>query len=322
MSPDPPALRLLVASALPAQVNEDLAAHFSVTFAPGVDPAATLRDRERACDALLVSVDVPLRADTLKRLPPSVRAIATYSVGLDHIDLGVAGELGLAVFNTPDVLGNAVAEAAMLLLLGAARRATESIALIRSGGWSGWTATQLNGVELAGRRLGIFGMGKIGRKIASRAKAFDMSISYTNRQSLDEHLADGARYYAELSRMLQDVDVLVLAAPSTPASRGIVNQSLLVSVKPGLILVNIARGDLVVDDDLIAALQSGRVAAAGLDVFAGEPRIHPRYVELPNVFMLPHIGSSTVEARRRMGAVLISALEEWQQGKSPANRVI
>jgi lactate dehydrogenase-like 2-hydroxyacid dehydrogenase len=315
-------LRLLVASELPVEVNEDLAAHFSVTFSAGSDLTSILRQRESSFDALLVTVDVPLRAEFLSELPPSIRAIATYSVGLDHIDLKVARERGLAVFNTPDVLGDAVAEAAMLLMLGAARRATESIALVRSKRWSGWTATQLNGVELAGRRLGLFGMGKIGRKIASRAKAFEMSISYTNRQPLPDDLAAGARYYSDLFPMLQDIDVLLLAAPSTPMTRGIIDEKMLAGAKPGLIIVNIARGDLVIDEALIAALESRRVWAAGLDVFAGEPKIHPRYFDLPNVFMLPHIGSSTVEARRRMGAILIAALRDWRDGKSVTNRVI
>jgi lactate dehydrogenase-like 2-hydroxyacid dehydrogenase len=322
MIADPRRLKLLVASALPAEVNDDLVAHFDVTFAAGLDPATTIQRLGTPFDALLVSVDVPLRAEQLRWLSPSVRAIATYSVGLDHIDLEVAGEIGLAVFNTPDVLGDAVAETAMLLMLGAARRATESISLIRSRRWMGWTATQLIGVELAGRRLGMFGMGKIGRKIARRAKAFDMSVSYSNRHRLDDELADGARFQPDLAHLMRDIDVLVLAAPSTAATRGIIDDKMIAEAKPGLILVNIARGELVVDDALIAALKSGHVRAAGLDVFAGEPAIHPGYADLPNVFMLPHIGSSTVEARRRMGVVLIAALREWRQGHSPPNRVI
>jgi lactate dehydrogenase-like 2-hydroxyacid dehydrogenase len=322
MSAGPRPLKLLVASELPIEVNADLAAHFMVTFTTGSDFTSDLGHAQSDFDALLVSVDVPLPAEVLAKLPRSLRAIATYSVGVDHIDLRAASERGLAVFNTPDVLGDAVAEVALLLLLGAARRATESIALVRSRRWPGWTATQLNGVELAGKRLGIFGMGKIGRKIAVRARAFDMSVAYTNRQRLPDELAGGAQYYSDVTQMMGDIDVLLLASPSTPLTRGIVGETLLASANPGLIVVNIGRGDLVVDQDLIAALESGRVMAAGLDVFAGEPKIHPRYFALPNVFMLPHIGSSTVEARRRMGAILIKALHEWQEGGAPTNRVI
>lgn len=315
-------LLLFVGSVLPTEVNEDLSGYFSATFSPATDAAAAMCASGLPYDALLVSVDVRLDAGAIARLPRSVGAIATYSVGLDHIDLQAARERGIAVFNTPDVLSDAVAEIAMLLLLGAARRATEAIALIRSRKWAGWTATQLNGVQLTGKTLGIFGMGKIGQKIASRARAFGMRVAYSNRHPLAENLAEGARFYPEFSSMLGDIDVLVLAAPATAQTRGILNAKSLSVAKRGLMVINIARGDLVVDDDLIDALESGTVRAAGLDVFAGEPNIDPRYFELSNVFMLPHMGSSTLEARRQMGLALISALNEWRDGKVPANRVV
>lgn len=315
-------LLLFVGSVLPAEVNEDLSTNFSVTFASVADPAEAMRALGVRYDALLVSVDVRLDADAMHRLPRTVRAIATYSAGLDHIDLLAARERGVAVFNTPDVLGDAVAEIAMFLLLGAARRATEAIALIRSRQWAGWTATQLNGVQLTGKRLGIFGMGKIGQKIADRARAFGMRIAYSNRRPLPDAVAGGAPFYPELSSMLREVDVLVLAAPATPQTRGILSAKTLSAARPGLIVINVARGDLVVDDDLIDALEKGTVRAAGLDVFAGEPSVDPRYFELPNVFMLPHMGSSTIEARRKMGLALVTALNEWRQGKVPANRVV
>ena len=309
-------LQLFVGSVLPAEVNEDLSTHFSVTFSSASDAAAAMCASGLPYDALLVSVDVRLDAEAISRLPRSVGAIATYSVGLDHIDLQAARERGIAVFNTPDVLGDAVAEIAMLLILGAARRATEAIALIRSREWAGWTATQLNGVQLTGRTLGIFGMGRIGQKIANRARAFGMRIAYSNRHPLAQDLAEGARFYPEFSSMLGDIDVLVLAAPATPQTRGILSAKSLSVAKPGLIVINVARGDLVVDDDLIDALENGTVRAAGLDVFAGEPNVNPRYFELPNVFMLPHMGSSTIEARRQMGLALITALNELATGQS------
>ena len=315
-------LLLFVGSVLPTEVNEDLSRHFAATFSPVSDAAAAMCASGLPYDALLVSVDVRLDAGAIARLPRSVGAIATYSVGLDHIDLQAARERGIAVFNTPDVLSDAVAEIAMLLSLGAARRATEAIALIRSRKWAGWTATQLNGTQLTGKTLGILGMGKIGQKIATRARAFGMRVAYSNRHPLAEDLAEGARFYPEFASMLGDIDMLVLAAPATAQTRGIVNAKSLSAAKRGLMVVNIARGDLVVDDDLIDALENGTVSAAGLDVFAGEPNINPRYFDLPNVFMLPHMGSSTMETRRQMGLVLISALHDWRHGKVPANRVI
>jgi lactate dehydrogenase-like 2-hydroxyacid dehydrogenase len=206
--------------------------------------------------------------------------------------------------------------------LGAARRATEAIALLRSRKWPGWTATQLNGMQLTGKTLGILGMGKIGQKIATRARAFGMRIAYSNRRPLPESLAEGALFCPEFRTMLGEVDVVLLAAPSSPHTRGILNANALSAAKAGLIVINIARGDLVVDDALIDALANGTVRAAGLDVFAGEPNVDPRYFELANVFMLPHMGSSTTEARTRMGRALILALTEWRQGRVPANRVI
>lgn len=315
-------LLLFVASVLPVEVNEDLSTQFSVTFSSVPDPVAAMCALGLPYDALLVSVDVRLDADAMFRLPRTVGAIATYSSGLDHIDLQAARERGLAVFNTPDVLGAAVAEIAMLLLLGAARRATEAIELIRSRKWTGWTATHLNGVQLTGKTLGIFGMGKIGQKIAHRARAFGMRIAYSNRHPLPNDLAADARFYPEFSSMLRDIDALILAAPATPQTRGILSAKSLGAAKRGLIVVNVARGDLVVDEDLLGALEQGIVGAAGLDVFCGEPSVNSRYFRLPNVFMLPHMGSSTNEARRQMGLALRTALIDWRQGKAPANRVV
>lgn len=315
-------LRLFVASPLPEEVNRDLRAHFMATIAPGADPVAAMRASSIEYDALLVGVDCPLDAAVIGGLPPSIRALATFSVGLDRIDLKAAAARGIAVFNTPDVLDDAVAEVAMLLLLGAARRATESIDLIRSRRWSGWTATQLNGVQLTGKTLGIFGMGRIGRKIAGLARAFGMTLAYSNRRPLDAALAAGARYYGQLRDMVGEVDCLVLAAPSSAETRGIVDAGLLAAAKPGLIVVNIGRGDLIRDEDLIDALESGQVRAAGLDVFAGEPKVNPRYFALANVFMLPHIGSSTLETRRAMGQILIDGLEAWRDGRASPNRVL
>ena len=309
-------LSLFVACPLPDEVNDALSAPFAATFAPGPDALRALAASANFHDALLVDVGVRLDAQAIQRLPAGIRAIATYSAGLDHIDLPAAAQRQIAVFNTPDVLDDAVAETAMLLLLGAARRATESIALLRDGRWTGWTATQLNGVQLTGRTLGIFGMGRIGRRIAVLARAFGMTVVYCNRRPLDPGVAAGARFYGQLREMVGEVDCLLLAAPSSPDTRGSVDAQLLEAARPGLILVNIARGDLVNDDDLIDALQAGRARAAGLDVFTGEPHVNARYFGLPNVFMLPHIGSSTVETRRAMGRALIDGLQAWWDGKA------
>lgn len=303
-------------SALPEIVMADLAAAFDVEFLPADIPVSHLP----SADALLTTIDAPLGSTEIEALPRSIRAIATYSVGVDHIDLKAAAMRGIGVFNTPGVLADSVADAAMFLAMGAARRATESIDLIRSGQWVGWNACQLNGVELSGKVLGIYGMGEIGRRIARRARAFGMSIIYSALSPITGEAGD-ARYIDDPDRLFSESDVLVLAAPSTPTTRGFADGRRLAMARSGLILVNIARGDLVVDDALIDALTRGTIRAAGLDVFNGEPAFDRRYLALPNAFLTPHIGSSTIEARRRMGEALISALLAWRQGRRPPNQV-
>jgi len=321
-------LSVFVASTFIEEVEAELADAFDVTFvgkrARGGDRLVELAaciDRGEAFDVVLFSLDVAMGAREIGALPADVGALATYSVGTDHIDLAAATERGLAVFNTPGVLADSVAENAIFLMLAAARRATESIDLLRSREWPGWNPTQLVGVQLSGRTLGILGMGDIGERVAMRARALGMEILYCNRRPLAvDHPVQGG-YRATASELIADSDFLLLACPSTEQTRGIVDESLLSQAKAGLILVNIARGDLVDDDALVAALSDGRVWAAGLDVFAGEPRIDERYFDLLNVFMLPHVGSSTLEARLGMGRILIEGLTQWQAGNDAINRV-
>jgi lactate dehydrogenase-like 2-hydroxyacid dehydrogenase len=316
-------LSLFVTALLPDEVKDDIRNACDATFAeeaaPGIPAQHQLVTAREPY--ILISVNERLDAATIAKLPATVRALATYSVGHEHIDLDAARARGIAVFNMPEVLSEAVAEVGMFLLIGAARRATESIGLIRSRTWTGWTATQLVGVELWGKHLGIFGMGRIGRAVAARARAFGMTIHYTNRRRLAPDLENGAHFHDDAREMFGCVDALVLAAPSSPETRGYLNADRIAWLKPGAIVVNIARGNLVVDADLIAALRNGHVYAAGLDVFDGEPKLDARYYDLPNVFMLPHIGSSTIETRRRMASVLIDGLRTWVGGGTPTNRL-
>ena len=324
MSPTPDRLAIFAACRLPDEVRADLRQECDIVFADEVAPGTPSRALLRTATQpiVLISVEEPLDAAAIAGLPGSVRAIATYSVGHEHLDLDAARKRGIAVFNLPDALSEAVAEIGMFLLLGAARRATESINLIRSRQWPGWNALQLNGVELFQKHLGIFGMGRIGRVLAARARAFEMTIHYSNRRRLAPEIEQGARYHADPRAMFGAIDALVLLAPSSPQTRGFLNAERIGWLKRGAIVVNVARGNLVVDDDLIAALTSGHLFAAGLDVFDGEPKIDPRYYDLPNVFMLPHIGSSTIETRRRMAAALIDQVRIWVAGGKPSNRLV
>lgn len=314
-------LSIFVAANLIDPVEAEIAAAFDATFATKGEALRELTRGGTDVDVVLFSLDVPMRAADIAALPPSVRALATYSVGTDHIDLAAAKARGLAVFNTPGVLGDSVSENAIFLMLGAARRATESLALIRSGAWPGWQPSQLVGLQLSGRTLGILGMGDIGTRVATRARALGMEILYSNRRPLPASHPFAEGFRVTPSELVPDCDVLLIACPSTAETRGLVDATLLSRARKQLIVVNIARGDIVDDDALIATLREGRIWAAGLDVFVNEPNVHPGYFELPNVFMLPHIGSSTLEARLAMGRILIDALGRWRSGEPVPNRV-
>jgi lactate dehydrogenase-like 2-hydroxyacid dehydrogenase len=277
---------------------------------------------DHRADVLLVMAMDRIDAALIRDLPPSVRTIATYSVGHEHIDLASARSRGIAVLHTPDVLSDAVAEMAVLLLLGAARRAHEASALLYTNRWTGWTPTQLIGRDITGARVGIYGMGRIGRTIAHRlARGFDMQVHYHNRSRLAAELEEGATFHQTSQSLLAASEFLILATPSKPETIGFLNAATLAQLPQGAIVVNIARGNLVDDDALIAALRSGHLAAAGLDVFDNEPRIHEGYKTLPNVFLQPHQGSSTLGTRMRMGQLLLDSVEGLMAGRPVSNRL-
>lgn len=277
--------------------------------------------KSQGADALLITGQDHLTAKTIKRLPESVRAIATFSVGYDHIDLTAAKQRGIAVTNTPDVLTDATADVTLLLLLGAARRAHEGEALIRQGEWTDPRPTELLGTQVTGKRLGIFGMGRIGQAVARRARAFDMEIHYHNRHRLPPEVECGAIFHKQTDDLLRVSEFFSFHCPATPETEKFLNAQRIALLPDKAIVINAARGSLVVDDDLIAALRSGKIAAAGLDVYNNEPDINPAYRTLPNTFLLPHIGSATVETRNQMGFVALDNLDAIFAGKTPPNLV-
>lgn len=317
--------RIVITRALPPPVIERFQSRHDIWVNPD-DRTLTAdelvaRAAECAAEVLIVTAYNRFDAAMIERLPASVRIVATYSVGFEHIDLEAARRRGLAVLFTPDVLSDAVAEMAILLMLGAARRVHEGTGLLYSGRWAGWTPTQIVGLEITGRRMGILGMGRIGQTIARRARGFDMTVSYHNRTRLQPNLEAGAHYAASLAEFFAASDVVVLAAPSSAATRGILGPAAISALPKDPIIVNIARGDLVDDEALISALQTGRVAAAGLDVFNGEPKLDSRYTGLANVFLQPHQGSSTMTARLKMGDILLSGIDAVFAGVNPPNRL-
>lgn len=312
-------IKILVTQKLPNQVEFALKESFETILTPENKKLSseTIIQQSKNVDGILCAPGDQIGADLIAQLSPSIKVIATFSVGYEHIDIMAANARGILVTNTPGVLTDATADIALLLLLGAARRAYEGERLIREGAWTGWTPTQLMGTGLQGKRLGILGMGRIGQAVAMRAKAFGMDIHYHNRKSVDFEAA----YHETPEALLGVSDVLSLHFPLTPQTQGFLNAQRLSLLPKGAIIVNTARGPVINDDDLIAALKSGQVGSAGLDVFSGEPNLHPGYRELPNTFLLPHLGSATIETRNAMGFCALDNLKAFFEGRQVPNPV-
>jgi len=314
MSPLP---RLLVTRRLPEAVLARAARDYDAVLNPQdqLYDAAELKRRCQDVDGALVCLSEKFNADVIGALPSRFRILSTFSVGTDHIDLVAARARGLRVGNAPHGVTIATAEIAMLLILGCARRATEGQKLVADGKWVGWDPTFMLGRRLDGKALGILGLGKIGQALAARARAFDMVIHYHNRRRLPSAQEHGAVFHETAESLFGAADILSINAPSTPETKHILRAETIAWLKPGAIVINTARGDLVRDADLIAALRSGRVGHAGLDVFEGEPRLNPGYLALPNVMLLPHMGSATIEARNQMGFEALDNLDAFFAGR-------
>lgn len=317
---------LLVTRHLPEAVEARAARDYQARLNQADEPwhldGAEIIRRAEGCDGILCAAGDKLDATTIAGLPASVKVLATFSVGTDHIDLGAAKARGLPVCNTPDVLSFATAEIAFTLMLMAARRAGESERLLRAGQWTGWAPTQLMGVTLEGKRLGILGMGRIGRELAKMARGFSMEVHYRNTRRASPEDEMGAVYHADDAGFLGAVDVLSMHIPGGAATRHWLNAERIAMLKPGAIVVNTGRGSTVDDAALVAALKSGHVRAAGLDVYDGEPRVFPGYLGLENVALLPHLGSATVETRDAMGFRALENLDAvLVKGSAPPHRV-
>lgn len=286
-----------------------------------LDTAAIVAGAQ-GCRAIICSPTEPMTAEVIAQLPDSVEILATFSVGCDHIDLDAAKARGLIVTNTPDVLTDATADTTILCLLGAARMAQESERVLRQGEWGRWAPTGMLGVHMSGKRLGIVGMGRIGQAVARRAQGFDMTVMYHNRRELSAQDSQGAEFHADASTMLPQCDFLALTCPLTPETHHWLNAERIELLPQGAVVANSARGPVVEDDAFIPALKSGRIGAAGLDVFTGEPQFDKRYLDLPNAFLLPHIGSATVETRNDMGFRCLDNVAAHFAGKPLPSRVV
>ena len=269
-----------------------------------------LIELSKDCDGILCSIVDKIDEETINKLSDSVKIISNFAVGFGNIDIKAARTKNIIVTNTPDVLTDATAEIAMLLILGAARRASEAITWVRNKNWK-WSADFLIGKQLEGSRLGILGMGRIGRAVALRAKAFNMKIHYRNRTRLKADLEAGANYHDSIKSLFSVSDILSINCPATPETTNIINKETLEFFPKGAIITNSARGDMIDDEAMVQALISRRIFSLGLDVYKGEPNIHPGYLNQPNVFILPHLGSATIKTRTAMADLAIDNIEEY-----------
>jgi lactate dehydrogenase-like 2-hydroxyacid dehydrogenase len=273
-------------------------------------------------DALFITPVDRLDSEFFKSVSPSVKVIATYSVGFEHIDLGGAALRKIAIAYTPGINSEATADIAILLMLGASRRAYEAQEILRTGVWIPTSSTLLLGWQVGGKSLGIFGMGRVGQAVARRARGFGMKIHYSNPSRLPDEVVGDAVFHESSRDLLRESQFLSLHAPETPETHHFLNAETIKLLPKGSIIVNTARGGLVVDRDLIAALKSGQIAAAGLDVFEGEPKLHPGYLVLKNTFLLPHIGSATIETRTAMGMLALDNIDAVLAGEPAPSLVV
>ncbi len=287
-----------------------------------ISSAEHIIEMSNKVDAIVPCHSEVFNADVAKQLGSQLKIIANHSVGVDHCDLPALEARGITVTNTPDVLSDATAEIAMLLLLGAARRAPEGDPMVRGHQWDSWSPSFMVGHQVTGKTLGIVGMGRVGQVMARRARGFDMDVHYYNRNRLAPELEQGAQFHSTLESLLPIANFVSLHCPATPETTNLINSDTLGLLPDNAILVNTARGALIDEDALMAALESGKLAAAGLDCFKTEPGGNPALSAFNNVFMLPHIGSATFETRDAMGYRALDNLDAFFAGREPGDKLV
>ena len=278
----------------------------------------------RDADVLVPTVTDRIDATMLEEAGERLGLIANFGAGIEHIDLAAARARKVIVTNTPGVFTDDTADLTMMLILSVPRRLGEGSRLVRDGAWTGWTPTQLLGRSVGGKRLAIVGMGRIGQAVAHRARAFGMEVVYHNRRPLPGSIESmlGARYEADLDRMLAEADIITLHCPASAETHQLLDSRRLALLKPDAFVINTARGDLIDENALIAALEAGKLGGAGPDVYAREPAVDPRLIALPSVITLPHLGSATVEGRSHAGEKVIANIRFWADGHRPPDQVL
>ncbi len=272
------------------------------------------------CDGILSSLTEKFDSNLISKLSEKIKIISNFAVGFGNIDIEAAKKKNIVVTNTPDVLTEATAEIAILILLGAARRAREGAQWAQKKNWK-WSADFLMGKQLTGSRLGILGMGRIGRAVAEKARAFGMKIHYYNRSRLNKNLEKDAIYHKSLESLLSVSDFFSINCPATKETKHIINKNTIKYFPDGAVVSNSARGDMIDDEAMVEALKNDKIFSLGLDVYNGEPNIHPEYLTLPNVYVLPHLGSATKKTRTAMGDLAVNNLDEFFRTGKCKNKV-
>ena len=319
-------LKVVVTRRLPEVVEARMSELFDVTLSPDDEPMT--RDQliaaVREVDVLVPTITDIIDAGVLAQAGENLKLIANFGAGVDNIDVATARQRGIHVSNTPGVLTDDTADMTMALILAVTRRIPEGLAVMQKGQWDGWSPTANLGGRVGGRRLGILGMGRIGQAVARRAAAFGMEVHYNNRRRLRPELEEelGVRYWESLDQMVSRVDILSINCPHTPSTFHLMNARRLNLMKPTAVIVNTSRGEVIDENALTRMLRSGGIAGAGLDVFEHGHEINPRLRELPNVVLLPHMGSATVEGRVEMGEKVIINIKTFDDGHRPPDLVV
>ncbi|KPQ08147.1 MAG: gluconate 2-dehydrogenase [Rhodobacteraceae bacterium HLUCCA12] len=318
-------MKLLITRPLPKPVLEAARQGFDVSVRQSTDPMSEAEMTEALAtqDIILPTLGDRFSADILSAVPaPRTRLLANFGVGYNHIDTGAARAAGIAVTNTPGAVTDATADIALTLMLMSARRAAEGERLVRSGQWRGWHPTQMLGLHLSGKVLGVIGMGRIGQAIAKRAHfGFGMAVVYHTRTPRPLPVLPDARALPSLHEVMAAADIVVVAAPATPETRHMIDAAALDAMQPHAHLVNIARGDIIDEAALIAALQQGRIGGAGLDVYENEPEVPEALRNLDNVVLLPHLGTAALEVRVEMGLMALENAIAHRDGRALPNPV-
>jgi len=319
-------LKVVITRRLPEPIETRLSELFDVTLRE--DDTAMTRDElvaaMKSADVLVPTLMDQIDAPMLATAGDKLKLIANYGAGVDHIDVHTARQRGILVSNTPDVVTEDTADMTMALILAVVRRIPEGLAVMQSGNWQGWSPTALMGGRLAGRRLGILGMGRVGQAVARRAHAFGMQVHYHNRKRLREETEQilEATYWESLDQMVARMDIISINCPHTPSTFHLMNARRLKLMKPDAVIVNTSRGEVIDENALTRMLRNREISGAGLDVLERGRQINPRLRELDNVVLLPHIGSATVEGRIEMGEKVLINIKTFADGHRPPDQVI